>query len=110
MKFEINENKLEMVIFKYLDRKDFTIEETDDNYYFLEDKGDVISKIRVKKDNMYCLVHYKLSKELKTFFSLNDDYLIKVLTNYVNKTLDIKLSKIEIKNVIGLFVVNYWSE
>ncbi len=40
MKFEINENKLEKVVFKYLDNKNFIIKETDYNYYFIENEGD----------------------------------------------------------------------
>jgi len=91
MKFEINENKLEKVVFKYLDRKDFTIEETDDDYYFIENEGDKYAQIRVRKSDMICLIYTKLTEEIESFFSIEYSMVSDVLTRYVENTLDIEV-------------------
>ncbi len=94
MKFEINENKLEKVIFKYLDNKNFIIKETDYDYYFLENEDDKFLQIRVKKSDMDCFLFYNLTEEIKSFFSINKLKVKDVLTRYVEETLNIKVSDV----------------
>jgi hypothetical protein len=92
MKFEINENKLEKVIFKYLDNKNFIIKETDYNYYFLENEEDEYAQIRVRKNNNFCSIYYRLTGEIESFFSIETPMAKKGLTRYVENTLNIKVS------------------
>jgi len=92
MKFEINENKLEKVIFKYLDNKNFIIKETPENYYFIENEEDKYAQIMVTKYDMVCLINRKLIEEIESFFSIKTPMASNVLTKYVENTLNIKVS------------------
>ena len=84
-------NKLEKIIFKFLDEKNFLIKETPDNYYFLGNKDDKYYQIRIRKNGMVCYVYYELSEEIESFFSLTDTDSKGVLTRYVENTLNIKV-------------------
>jgi len=87
-------NKLEKIIFKFLDEKNFIIKETPDNYYFLGNKDDEYSQIRIIKNDMVCYVYYELSEEIELFFSITYSDSKDVLTRYVENTLNIKVSYI----------------
>lgn len=92
MKFEINSNKLEQVIFKYLDNKNFIIKETPKYYYFLENEDDEYIQIGVSKSVMDCYLYDILTEEIQTFFSINKSKVKDILTKYVENTLDINIS------------------
>ena len=94
MKFEISDNKLERVIFRYLDIKDFIIKETSDSYFFLENGGDEHAQIRIDKNDKYCYIYYDLTEEIKSFFSIEYPMVKDVLTRYVEKTLNIEVSHV----------------
>ena len=85
-------NKLEKIIFKFLDEKHFFIKETPDNYYFLENEDDEYDQIRIIKNDMVCYVNYNLFEEIESFFSLTRTDSKDVLTRYVENTLNIKVS------------------
>ena len=91
MKFEINENKLEKVVFKYLDNKNFIVKETDDDYYFMENEGDKYAQIRIRKSDKVCFIYYKLADEIESFFSIESSMAENVLIRYVENTLNIKV-------------------
>jgi len=105
MKFEINENKLEMVIFKYLDNKNFIIKETDYNYYFLENEEDEYAQIRVRKNDMFCFIRYNLTEEINSFFSINYSATKDVLIKYVENVLDVKVYNISGKYPSHIFFI-----
>ena len=92
MKFIITENKLDGIIFNYLDNKNFIIKETPYDYYFLENENDEFLQIRVKKSDMECYLFYVLTKEIKSLFSINRLKTKDILTRYVENTLNIKVS------------------
>ena len=96
MKFEINNSKLEQVVFKYMDNKKFIIKETDKNYYFLENESDEYAQIRVKKNDKFCFIYYKLTEEIQTFFSLEIPMVKSILTKYVENTLNIVVSNTDL--------------
>jgi len=85
-------NKLEKIIFKFLDEKNFIIKETPYNYYFLENEEDKYFQISIIKNDTVCYVDYDLFEEIKSFFSLNYTDSKDVLTRYVENTLNIKVS------------------
>jgi len=93
MKFEISDNKLDKVVFKYLDIKNFIIKENSDSYYFLKNKDDKYAQIRITKYDMVCLINHKLFEEIKLFFSIEGPAVGDVLTRYVENTLNIKVSE-----------------
>jgi hypothetical protein len=92
MNFEINENKLQKIVFKYVDNKNYVIKETDDDYYFLENEGDEYAQIRVRKNDMLCFIYNELTEEIKSFFSIEYPMVKDVLTRYVENTLNIEVS------------------
>jgi len=100
MKFKISEDKLEQVIFKFLDNK-LVVEETKKKYHFFE-KGDndylnsLIDVVKVADDELetkrgICDIDNKLIRELMSFFSIDEDKSEYVIRNYVQKKLDIKI-------------------
>ena len=107
VKFLITENRLERVISKYLDNKNYIIRETDDRYYFLENEDDEYAQIVVIKDNSECFLYYELSKEIESFFSL-EKFMGKgkeVLTRYVENTLNIEVSHTFIETMYSLRLI-----
>jgi hypothetical protein len=93
MKFTIDNSKLEQLIFKYMDNKNYVIKETRYDYYFLENEGDEYAQIRVRKNDMLCFIYYELTEEVESFFSIENPMVKEVLTRYVENTLNIKMSK-----------------
>jgi hypothetical protein len=91
MKFKISDDKLELVIFKYLDNKKFLIKETPDDYYFLKNKDDEHAQIRIIKDSLVCYINFKLLTEIESFFYLNRSHSKEILSRYVEKTLNIEV-------------------
>ena len=71
------------IILKYLDNKNLVMINSLYNYYFLEDKNDEFSIIRVRKYDMVCLVHYDLINEMERFFSIEDYVARNILIMYV---------------------------
>lgn len=92
MKFEINKDKLEQVIFKYLDTRNFIIKETDDNYYFLDRTTDFLA-FSYNKSKYLCIIYYEVFKEIRNFFSIDDTKTIKnVISKYVQNKLNVEVS------------------
>ncbi len=91
MKFEINENKLEMVIFKYLDNKNFVIRETPLEYIFLT-LDDKYPPIKIRKNNMICLIYFKLVKEISSLFSISEIDSKNFISRYVKNKFNLKIS------------------
>ena len=94
MNFEINENKLQNIVFKYVDNKNYVIKETDNDYYFIENEEDEYAQIRVRKNNMSCFIYNELTEEIESFFSIEYPMVKDVLTRYVEETLNIKVSDV----------------
>ena len=97
MKFEISNNKLEQVIFRYLDNKNFDVKNgasIPENYYFLD--FDFIS-ITFIHSNGTCLISYELFKEIQTFFSLDGSKMIKdIVKKYVEDKLNVEVSRVNV--------------
>lgn len=93
MDFEINSNKLEQVIFKYLDNK-LTIKETPDGIFFSENDGDdeLVAQIKVGEDKI-CRIRIELLDDVESFFSIEYPYSADIISEYVEKTLGIELFK-----------------
>ena len=93
MKYLITENKIEKLIFSYLDNKNFIIKETDDEYYFLGNEDDDYAKIVLDKYDMICYIYHDLSEDIESFFSIEFPYSEEVLTRYVENALNVKVSE-----------------
>ncbi len=97
-------NKLEKIIFKFLDEKNFIVKETPDNYYFLENKDDEYSQIRIGKNNTVCYIYIDLIDEVESFFSISYWDSKDVITQYVESRLNIVVSDTVLfkKKIYGL--------
>jgi len=91
MKFEIGENKLEKVVFKYLYDKKFIIRETPLEYIFLTFDEKYIP-IKIRKNNMICLIYFKLVKEISSFFSISEIDSKNFISRYVKNKFNLKIS------------------
>ena len=88
MKFLITENKLEQIVFKYLDNKDFIKIETNDKIEFVYSKEDRIATILYTIDTEMLLpirIHNELIEEISSFFSIKENFTKVVIGNWVEK-------------------------
>ena len=91
MKFEISDSKLEQVIFRYLDNKNFVIRETPLDYTLLT-WDDKYTPIKIRKNNMICLIYFKLVKEISSFFSISEIDSKNFISRYVKNKYNLKIS------------------
>ena len=92
MKFLITENKLEQIVFKYLDNQDFVKIERGDSVYFLNHEGDELPQIRYNKYDGTCYINDDLNREISSFFSLENFKAKKLIGQWVENTLQMKVS------------------
>jgi hypothetical protein len=94
MKFLITENKLNNLIFLYLDNEDFFIRETPTNYYFLEDrKNNMFASINVRKKDNICFIFPGLVQEVSIFFTISSDMSVDSIIKYTENKLKEKFEK-----------------
>jgi hypothetical protein len=91
MKYKITDNKLESVIFLYLDNQDFIPIEKGNKIYFANSEGDERAHIRYDKDDGYCFIYYNLIVEISSFFSLEESDAKQVIGRWVENTLQMKV-------------------
>lgn len=95
MKFEIDKSKLEQVVLEYLKRKNFVIFKTPNNYYFLENRNDDYSKIRVFEVQLaICYIDDDLVGEICDFFSIKPKIAKELIVLYVESKLNVKIGHI----------------
>jgi len=98
MKFLITENKLNNLIFIYLDNKDFFIRETPTNYYFLEDsKNNMFASINVRKKDNICFIYPGLVEEISVFFSISSEMSTDIILNYAESKLNNESTSLSLK-------------
>ena len=86
------ENKISGVIFKYLDNKNFVFKETAENYYLLDNENDVYCQVKLRKTDMVCFIGYKLIRQVERFFCMNYHIVENIIREYVENTMNIKVS------------------
>ena len=86
------ENKISGVIFKYLDNKNFVFKETTENYYLLDNENDVYCQVKLRKTDMVCFIGYKLIRQVERFFCMNYHIVENIIREYVENTMNIKVS------------------
>lgn len=85
MKFLITENKLEQIVFKYLDNQNFIKIETNDKIEFVYSKEDRIATILYTIDTEMLRIHNELIEEISSFFSIKENFTKVVIGNWVEK-------------------------
>ncbi len=90
MKYIITESQLNKIIFKYIDLKRFIQIEKGSNIYFVNSESDRFAQIRYSKKSGLCFIDANLIKEISSFFSLDQYDSRKVITRWVENTLQMR--------------------
>lgn len=90
MNFNINENKLENVIFRFLDLKELDIVQVDTfRTFFISDENESKeTKMIYRELGNYLYIVRELFDEIKDFFSLDSDLTKKIISKWVENKLN----------------------
>jgi len=84
---------LERVIFSYLDSQDFIVTGNDTSLFLANSESDKLAQIRYDEDREVCFINIDLNKEISSLFSLGRDESQKVISRWVENTLQMKVTK-----------------
>ena len=87
MKYIIKESQLSRIIFRYLDKQDFTQIEKGDTIYFVNSKNSKDSQILYDKKHKKCYIGANLARVISTFFHVDDTSLRPIICRWVGNTL-----------------------
>ena len=93
MKYLITESQIDKIIFKYLDNQDFIVTGNDTSLFFINSESDKLAQIRYDEDSEVCFINIDLNKEISSFFSLGRDESQKVISRWVENTLQMRVTK-----------------
>ena len=93
MKYIITESQIDKIIFKYLDNQDFIVTGNDTSLFFINSESDKLAQIRYDEDREVCFINIDLNKEISSFFSLGRDDSQRVISRWVENTLQMKVTK-----------------
>ena len=98
MKFEIDSNKLEQVIFKFLDNKNLinkTHNFIGNLIFFIESEESEYATIKIIKSNKetYCRVDDDLISEVSSFFSISDKDSFSYIIDWVENKLGVEITQ-----------------
>ena len=92
MKYLITESQIDKIIFKYLDNQDFIVTGNDTSLFFINSESDEYAQIRYDEDSEVCFINIDLVKEISSFFSLGRDDSQRVISRWVENTLQMKVT------------------
>ena len=92
MKYLITESQFDKVIFRYLDNQDFIVTGNDTSLFFINSESDKLAQIRYDEDSEVCFINIDLNKEISSFFSLGRDDSQRVISRWVENTLQMKVT------------------
>lgn len=95
MKYLITESQIENLMFQYLDSLDLVQTEKDDKIYFKKSEGDSVSLIVYDTDRELCKLSWRVINEISEFFSVDKSDSKEVIGKWVEKTIQMKVSRIE---------------
>ena len=108
-------NKINKIIFKYLDNQNFIVTESTDRFYFVNSESDEYSKISYNKNNGWCIIYHNLIEEISAFFSIKESDSEKVVSMWVENTLQMRVTDtckciycftIKVENTLQIRVTN----
>jgi hypothetical protein len=85
-------NKINKIIFKYLDSQNFVVIESTKKIYFVNSESDEYSTISYNKNNGWCIIYHELIKEISAFFSIKESDSEKVVSMWVENTLQMRVT------------------
>ena len=92
MKYLITESQRDNIIFKYLDNQDFIVTGNETSLFFINSESDKLAQIRYDEDSEVCFINIDLNKEISSFFSLGRDDSQRVISRWVENTLQMKVT------------------
>jgi len=92
MKYLITESQLDRLIFNYLDNQDFIQIEKKGVIYFVNSENDSYCQIKYDINDKWCMINYDLIDEVSSFFSLDEYDSKKLIEQWFEDTLQIKVS------------------
>ena len=103
MKYLITESQLDNIIFRYLDNQDFIQIKDGNRIYFANSEGDEFAQIRYGKSYGWCIIYYKLVKEISSFFSIDKYDSEQVIGRWVENTLQMNVTETGVAADISIF-------
>ena len=91
MKYLITESQIDKLIFTYLDNQDFIVKGDDTSLFFINSESDELAQIRYDEDGGVCFINIDLNKEISSFFNLGRDTSQKVISKWVEHTLQMEV-------------------
>ena len=101
MKYLITESQFDKIIFKYLDNQDFVVVSKYGSLFFLNSEDDERAQIRYNKYDGLCYIHYKLTDEISSFFSMKESDSKQVIRRWVERVLGVEVKKIGIPGAVS---------
>lgn len=108
-------NKINKIIFKYLDSQNFVVIENSKKIYFVNSESDEYSKISYNKNNGWCIIYHNLIEEISAFFSIKESDSEKVVSMWVENVLQMRVTNtckciycftIKVENTLQIRVTN----
>lgn len=93
MNYLITESQIDRMVFKYLDSQDFIVKGNDTSLFFINSEDDDLAQIRYDEDDEFCYINIDLNKEVSSIFSLGRDTTQRVISRWVENTLQMKVIK-----------------
>ena len=93
MNYLITESQLDRMVFKYLDSRNFIVKGNDTSLFFINSEDDDLAQIRYDEDDELCYINIDLNKEVSSIFSLGRDTSQRVISKWVENTLQMKVTK-----------------
>ena len=85
-------NKINKIIFKYLDNQNFVVIENSKKIYFVNSESDEYSKISYNKNSGWCIMYHNLIEEISAFFSIKESDSEKVISMWVENALQMRVT------------------
>jgi lipopolysaccharide export LptBFGC system permease protein LptF len=100
MKYLITESKLDNVIFKYLDNQDFIRVNKNKEICFLNSSDDLWAVMKYMRDKL--IISDGLTKEISSFFSLDEDDTEIVIRDWVSSKINIDIPIWQVHTMSGM--------
>lgn len=83
MKYIISESRLDKVVFKYLDSKNFVRVKSGDDIFFVKDKSGKPGYLRYDTNDGWLYVLRELAEDIDRFFSLSEEETDRIIGQWV---------------------------
>ena len=108
---KISKSESDNPVFEYLDNQDFIQIKEQNRVYFVNSDNDEYAQIRFDKKTGWCGISDDLIKEISSFFSLQISDSKKVISRWVEFTLQMRVTSTErnyYQRSTGLKVLSRW--